>query len=125
MKPPLSRVSFARFNQYMAVIVTALLAFYAWRLMAWKAEAGGWWNLMVGRRQPVVHGQPVAGGTPNSGDVRGTQFGGKDATVEERINDLAAALGMPSKDLASAIASAVHEYVPPATLSSVAAHQSG
>lgn len=32
---------------------------------------------------------------------------------------------MPSRDLASAIAGAVKQYVPPATLSSVAAHQTG
>jgi len=45
--------------------------------------------------------------------------------VEERINALAKALGMPSKDLAVAIASAVRQYVPPASLSSVAAKESG
>jgi len=46
-------------------------------------------------------------------------------TVEDRINALADALGMPSRDLASAIAGAVKQYVPPASLSSVAAHQTG
>lgn len=45
--------------------------------------------------------------------------------VERRINELAAALGIPSKDLASAIAGAVREYVPRASLSSIAAHQTG
>ena len=45
--------------------------------------------------------------------------------MEERINALAKALGMPSKDLAIAIASAVREYVPPASLSSVAAKETG
>jgi len=39
--------------------------------------------------------------------------------VEDRINALADALGMPSKELASAIAGAVKQYVPPASLSSV------
>lgn len=58
-------------------------------------------------------------------DVTPTAGSGTDLTVEQRINDLASALGMPSKDLASAIAVAVHKYVPPATLSSVAAHQTG
>ncbi|KAJ7676333.1 hypothetical protein B0H17DRAFT_945432, partial [Mycena rosella] len=46
-------------------------------------------------------------------------------TVEDRINALADALGMPSQDLASAIAGAVKQHVPPASLSSVAAHQTG
>jgi hypothetical protein len=42
-------------------------------------------------------------------------------TIEQRINDLAEALGMPSGDLASAIAIAVREFVPPASLSSISA----
>ena len=45
--------------------------------------------------------------------------------VEDRINALAEALGMPSKELASAIAGAVRAYVPPASLSSVAARETG
>lgn len=48
-----------------------------------------------------------------------------DDSVEKRINDLAEALGIPSKDLAGAIAVAVREYVPPASLSSVAAEETG
>lgn len=39
--------------------------------------------------------------------------------MEDRINALAEALGMPPKELASAIAGVVREYVPPASLSSV------
>ena len=58
-------------------------------------------------------------------DVTPTAGRRADTTVEEKIDELASALGVPSKDLASAIASAVHEYVPPATISSVAAHQTG
>ena len=44
-----------------------------------------------------------------------------ESNVEDRINALAEALGIPSKELASAIAVAVKEYVPPASLSSVLA----
>jgi len=47
----------------------------------------------------------------------GNTSGGSD--VEDRINALAEALGMPPKELASAIASAVKQYVPPASLSSM------
>ena len=43
-----------------------------------------------------------------------------DESVEDRINGLARALGIPSKELASAIAGAVRQYVPPASLSSMA-----
>lgn len=46
-------------------------------------------------------------------------------TVEGKIKELAAALGMPSKDLASAIAAAVREHVPPASLSSIASKETG
>jgi len=45
--------------------------------------------------------------------------------VEDRINALATALGMPPKDLAKAIAGAVREYVPPASLSSIRARETG
>jgi hypothetical protein len=59
---------------------------------------------------------------------RGSNRGESDSqseTVEDRINALALALGMPSKELASAIAIAVREYVPPASLSSIAAKETG
>ena len=42
----------------------------------------------------------------------------------ERINALAKALGIPSKDLAVAIASGVRQYASPESLSSVAAKES-
>lgn len=45
--------------------------------------------------------------------------------MEDRINELAEALGMPSKDLAKAIAGAVKEYVPPASLTSIASQETG
>lgn len=48
-----------------------------------------------------------------------------DESVEDRINGLARALGIPSKELASAIAGAVRQYVPPASLSSIAAKETG
>jgi len=50
--------------------------------------------------------------------------GGEDS-VEAHIQGLAIALGMPTNELASAIASAVRAYVPPASLSSVAAKETG
>lgn len=44
---------------------------------------------------------------------------GGEMSVERHIEELAKAFGMPSKDLASAIAGAVREHVPPSSLSSV------
>jgi hypothetical protein len=46
-------------------------------------------------------------------------------SVEDRINGLATALGIPSKELASALAGLVRQYVPPASLSSIAAKETG
>ncbi|EEB99073.1 hypothetical protein MPER_01309 [Moniliophthora perniciosa FA553] len=43
----------------------------------------------------------------------------KGESVEDRINALALARGMPRQDLARAIAGAVKEYVPPASLTSI------
>lgn len=76
--------------------------------------------MAIGRRPPQLKEQRANQGTK-------IQTGGKgnSETVEDKINELAKALGMPSKDLASAIAGAVAQYVPPATLSSVAAHETG
>jgi len=48
-----------------------------------------------------------------------------DESVEDRINGLARALGIPSKELASAIAGVVRQYSPPASLSSIAAKETG
>lgn len=92
--------------------------------MKWKSDAGGWWNFALGR-----YGVPSAEKIPGFGATAGAetvQTGGRGSgTVEDRINDLASALGVPPKGLASAIAAAVREYVPPASLSSVSAHETG
>lgn len=48
-----------------------------------------------------------------------------DESVEDRVNGLASALGIPSKELASAIAGVVRQHVPPASLSSIAAKETG
>ena len=58
---------------------------------------GGWWNIALGKTS-IING---------------------DESVEDRINGLARALGIPSKELASAVASAVRQYVPPKETSKV------
>ncbi|KAH9946760.1 hypothetical protein B0H21DRAFT_693183 [Amylocystis lapponica] len=121
--PPLYHVSLNRFFYYLALFAVALSAFYTWRLVQWKSDVGGWWNLALGRRPPVPQSQPqgqwAAADAPRSSAHTGAP------SVESRIDDLAAALGVPSKDLAAAIAGAIREHVPPASLSSVAAHETG
>lgn len=123
VSPPLSNVPIRKFNNYMALFATLVFAYYIWRIVQWKTEVGGWWNLALGKRPPIQGGMQAPGSTggiyPQTGEAKG------DSSVEERINELAAALGLASKDLASAIADAVREHVPPASLSSVAAHQTG
>ena len=120
VSPPLSNVSFHRFNYYLAIFATLLFAIYTYRVLQWKADAGSWWNLMLGKKPPAAM-QTNNGGSGGQTGVKGQM----ELSVEERINELASALGMPSKDLASAIANAVREYVPPASLSSISAHQTG
>lgn len=54
-----------------------------------------------------------------------TDVDGERKSVEDRIVDLAEALGVPTDDFVAEIVLAVEHYVPPASLSSVAAKESG
>ena len=137
VSPPFANVSFHTFSHYLTGGAVLLLAFYLWRLTVWKGEAGGWWNLALGRTpgaNPMLGKNQAdaydAGSQGNAyqGSADGGAGAGKagdDKTVQNRIEDLARALGMPPTDLASAIANAVHQHVPPASLSSVSASQTG
>lgn len=120
VSPPLSNMTLTRFNYYIVLLGALVMAFYAWRLLQWKSEVGGWWNMVLGKHPLANGGVGAAGARPT---VTASAPSGGTGTVEDRINELAAALGMPSKDLAMAIADAVREHVPPASLSSVAAHE--
>lgn len=112
VSPPLRTVSFSNLI-YVLIILTGLLAaYYSYRIIQYRNSVGGWWDVALGRL-PQAQGAQVQ----HSHHHRNT--------VEDRINDLAKALGMPSKDLASAIVVAVRNYVPPASLSSVAAEETG
>ncbi|KAJ7113030.1 hypothetical protein C8R44DRAFT_631281 [Mycena epipterygia] len=118
---PLAGTRLNRLIYLLLLLSTLLSAYYGYRVIQWKTEVGGWWNLAVGKRPPQLKyddgNKPQAKGKKGKKDTS--------ETVEDRINALADALGMPSRDLASAIAGAVKQYVPPASLSSVAAHQTG
>ena len=121
VSPPLAHTPFRRFVYYIATFAIIVMAFYGWRMFQWKTEYGGWWNLALGRRPPGAGLTPTAGAT----NARYTWKTAEGSTklVEDNLQALADALGMPSSDLASAIADAVREHVPPASLSSVAAHE--
>jgi len=88
---------------------------------------GGWRNLLTGNRPPPVATVPVPRGVREGNAARGryTDVGGERKSVEDRIVDLAEALGVPTDDFVAEIVNAVEHYVPPASLSSVAAKESG
>ncbi|KAJ7244356.1 hypothetical protein C8J57DRAFT_1476901 [Mycena rebaudengoi] len=119
---PLSSTKLHRLIYLLILLSTLLSAYYGFRVVQWKTEVGGWWNLALGKRPPQLKFDDAERAKLKR--KRGTKSKGSE-TVEDRINALAEALGMESKDLASAIAVAVREHVPPASLSSVAAHQTG
>ncbi|KAF9458101.1 hypothetical protein BDZ94DRAFT_1174328 [Collybia nuda] len=113
VSPPLSSTRLSRLIYLLALITALLAAYYSYRSIQWKSEVGGWWNLAaVGKR-------------PSQSQSRAKDSCRDRESVEDKINGLAQALGMPPADLASAIAVAVRKYVPPASLSSVAAEESG
>ncbi|KAG6840940.1 hypothetical protein C0991_003124 [Blastosporella zonata] len=130
VSPPLANTRLNRLIYLLILLTTLLGAYYSYRIAQYKTEVGGWWNVAFGRRP--LQAQTYQGGeafSRSQGSTRGWKTrgtsGNDEESVEERINALARALGMPSKDLASAIAVAVREYVPPASLSSVAAKETG
>ncbi|EED84211.1 predicted protein [Postia placenta Mad-698-R] len=127
VSPPLSHVPLSRFNYIIALLAAALVAFYAWRVAQWKAEVGGWWNLALGRRPPAIQNQNHMNGANGAWAAQSDDNKRKESEpdVEQRIEELARALGVSSTDLAGAIAGVVREFVPPASLSSVAAHETG
>ncbi|KAH9938803.1 uncharacterized protein BXZ73DRAFT_76311 [Epithele typhae] len=138
VSPPFAGTSLRRFNYALALAALAVLAVYAYRLVAFKHEVGGWWNLALGRRTPAMrehghghehgreahyahgHGYGCRHQHKHEGDGEG---GDGRTSVESKIEALAAALGVDSPDLARAIGDAVRAHVPPASLSSVAAHE--
>lgn len=78
--------------------------------------AGGWWNLVRGRRLDDSATRPYSYGVGGNG--RGETIGDG---VEDRINALAEALGIPPRELASAIAGALKSHISPASLTSLSA----
>lgn len=123
VSPPLSSTRLPKLI-YILILLTSLLGlYYSYRIAQWKTEVGGWWNLALGERPPQVN---PSDGMGSKRSWRGkVEHSNRGETVEDRINALASALGMPSRELASAIAIAVREYVPPASLSSITAKETG
>ncbi|KAJ3815624.1 hypothetical protein F5876DRAFT_30180 [Lentinula aff. lateritia] len=120
VQPPLKHTRLTNLIYVLVILSTILTAFYSYRMLQWKSDVGGWWNLALGKRPPAAQATPVDTGFNNRRRDT-TDSGG----VEDKINALAEALGMPPQDLAKAIAVAVREYVPPASLSSIKQKETG
>ena len=119
VSPPLANTPLHRFNYYLVLLATVFGAFYTWRILHWKTEHPPGAEALA-RNSDSSPSTTTAYASPSGSVSEGAKG---HASVEDRINELAAALGMPSSDLAAAIADAVREHVPPASLSSVAAHE--
>ncbi|KAF7324597.1 hypothetical protein MKEN_00501000 [Mycena kentingensis (nom. inval.)] len=116
---PLSKTRLNRLIYLLLLLSTLLSAYYGWRIMQWKTEVGGWWNLALGKKPDHV----LTSDSPPKSQRKLSKH--RSDAVEDRITALAKELGIPSRDLASAIAVAVKQHIPPASLSSIAAHQTG
>jgi hypothetical protein len=121
--PPLSNVRLHRFIYSLFFLIALAGAYYSYHIMQFKTDTIGGWRKSPGfttvqQQQQQQQQQQYAGSASSPCQSDG-------GSVEDRINQLAQALGVPSDDLAGAIASAVREHVPPASLSSIAAKESG
>ena len=112
---PLSNTSASSTIYVLAFIAATFFAFYAYRTVSTTLG-------IIKQTTPSVHGSSWGLGFGKKHRGKDSTAGGrheKGITVESRIEELANALGVPSPDLARAIAGAVREYVPPASLSSI------
>ncbi|KAF8815060.1 hypothetical protein BYT27DRAFT_7201157 [Phlegmacium glaucopus] len=111
---PLSTTPLSRLIYILITLSMLLISYYSYRGLQYKSAVGGWWNLALGRapREFFGNGQPRCGNRVEE-------------SVEDRINGLARILGIPSKELASAIAGAVRQHVPHDGSSSVEEKETG
>ncbi|ORY34121.1 hypothetical protein BCR39DRAFT_518571 [Naematelia encephala] len=120
VKPPFADVTMGKFLTYLVLFLVAIAAFYTYRFTVWAADAGGYWNLVTGRRtspQPgavefaakVAERAQSAGSTANSypGSAVGGGGSGKPTKqgtdVQSQIYNLANALGIKPAELSDAI----------------------
>ncbi|PFH48449.1 hypothetical protein AMATHDRAFT_149868 [Amanita thiersii Skay4041] len=114
VKPPLSSVTFSNFVYLLLLVLAIITGYFSYRMIQYKTEVGGWWNLALGKGPKQYTQVPV----PASSEGYARQPG-NDATVGEGLEILASALGLQADELAGAIAGVVREYVSPAKLSAI------
>jgi len=115
---PLQNTSLKTVIYWLAAAAVLMSTFYAYRITRWKADAGGWWNLAMGKRPSQMHAQNYGGSVP-SATARS-----KNLDLEDHINGIASILAIQPTDLASAISGVVAEHVAPKSLSSLSSSAS-
>jgi hypothetical protein len=111
---PLANTSLSKVVYYIAFGGLLLSAFYMYRVTQWKAEAGGWWNLALGRHPNAPLGTAGSMSTRSGkGGAAGSDYAR--AGVEAKIAHLADELGIHPTELASAIKG----VLPPAKATSI------
>ncbi|KAG8765259.1 hypothetical protein FRC12_007603 [Ceratobasidium sp. 428] len=113
--PPLHNVSLSTVIYFMAGVGFLWAALSAYRVTQLKADAGGWLNLVMGKRPDT--GTPMKG-NPNLGGRATPDMGVKG--VEDRIKALADELGIHPREFASAI----RPLMPAASATSISAEAS-
>ncbi|KAG9019833.1 hypothetical protein FRB90_003422 [Tulasnella sp. 427] len=122
IQPPFWNTPYRKFINYLTLATLALALFYTWRLTQWKAQAGGWVNLLLGRHPNEPLPDPTKAGEGLASGARGYTGGSNgngNMGLEDRLRDLAYDLGIHPKELASAI----RPLIPTASISSIAESQ--
>ncbi|CAE6358740.1 unnamed protein product [Rhizoctonia solani] len=117
VRAPLSGTSLSTVIYSLAALGLIWGALSAYRIVQLKADAGGWYNLALGRRPDT--GAPVKG-NPHVGSHKTSTHNTGVKGVEDRIRALADELGIHPRELASAI----RPLMPTASASSISAEAS-
>ncbi|KAG8983770.1 hypothetical protein FRB93_007050 [Tulasnella sp. JGI-2019a] len=114
VSPPLWQTPLWKVIYGISFITLCISAFYMYRLTQWKAQSGGWVNLMLGRSptEPI----PSAAEVTDSAKSYTGSNGDPHFVLEDRLRELADELGMHPREFASAI----KPIMPSATVTSLA-----
>lgn len=129
---PLMNTDLSKIVYYISAAGLLVTVFYVYRIMQWKSDVGGWWNLALGKRPSLMrqdqNTMSGSGGSMGSGDdaMRNVVQMGKspEMDLEFHISAIASILDIRPTDLAFALSDAVHSYVAPKTLSSLSSSAS-
>ncbi|CAE6532283.1 unnamed protein product [Rhizoctonia solani] len=117
VRPPLSSINLSTVIYVLAALGFLWAALSAYRVAQLKADAGGWYNLALGRRPDT--GVPMKG-NPHVGSRKTSTHRTGAKGIEDRIRALADELGIHPRELASAI----RPLMPTASASSISSEAS-